>query len=192
MKKHIFHFVIVFMLLSSCHDEKSNQNATQLYYTEPYISAIEKLNDSISLDSFIMAKKYYDSALIYNKELKNVILKKKAKLFSLAGPNQNLDSSIFYMEQSLKIDESKEIYEEMIILLIEKNFNSKVDIFLSKYIAKYGLTKDYYFFKILNESKKSNYSSSQKHINNYYKIYHTKEDINWLKTELINWNIDIK
>jgi len=192
MKNHIYHFVILLMLICSCNDEKSKQDATQLYYTEPYISAIEKLNDSISLDSFIMAKKYYDSVLFCNKEMENIILKKKAKLFSLRGPNQNLDSSIFYMEQSLKIDESKEGYEELIILLIEKNFNSKVDIFLSKYFAKYGLTKDYYFFKILNESKKSNYSISQKHINNYYKIYHTKEDINWLKTELINWNIDIK
>jgi len=192
MKKHIFHFVIVFMLLSSCHDEKSNQNATQLHYTEPYISDIEKLNDSISSDSFIMAKKYYDSALIYKKELKNIILKKKAKLFSLQGPNQNLDSSIFYLEKFLKMGDVKESYEELIILLIEKNFNSKVDIFLSKYLAKYGLTKDYYFFKILNESKKSNYSISQKYIDKYYKIYYKKEDINWLKNELINWNIDIK
>jgi hypothetical protein len=46
MKNHIYHFVILLMLICSCNDEKSNQTATSLYYTETNISAIEGILES--------------------------------------------------------------------------------------------------------------------------------------------------
>ena len=95
-----------------------------------------------------------------------------------------------YLEKALKLSPILDNYLELIYVntLLEDYSNAKylLNDALSKYNHEYELD----FWKILLLSLAENKNEAQESINEFYNKY-TDIEINWLKSELKVWNINI-
>ncbi|OFX18418.1 MAG: hypothetical protein A2033_18735 [Bacteroidetes bacterium GWA2_31_9] len=137
--------------------------------------------------NYELAKQYYENA--NQLDINHPVPYKRMGLFYL--DLDRLDSSKMYLEKALKLSPILDNYLELIYVntLLEDYSNAKylLNDALSKYNHEYELD----FWKILLLSLAENKNEAQESINEFYNKY-TDIEINWLKSELKVWNINIK
>lgn len=136
--------------------------------------------------NYELAKQYYENA--NQLDINHPVPYKRMGLFYL--DLDKLDSSKMYLEKALKLAPILDNYLELIYVNTLLKDYSNAKYLLKDALSKYNHEYELDFWKILLLSLTENKNEAQESINEFYNKY-TDIEINWLKSELKVWNINI-